>query len=262
MGDLYQRNGQMTRDMLIIDNITKRFGGLMANQNVSFSIAEGEIIGLIGPNGAGKSTLFNCISCYYNADGGRILFHGADISKKTPEAICRMGIGRTFQIVRIFKEMTVRENIMIGAFLKHVKLCDATAKAEETADLFGFTEKLALPAGSLTISDQKRLEVARVFATEPQVLLLDEMMAGLNIQEVRETTDLILKLRDMGITLVLVEHVMEGIMPIANRVIVLDYGEKIAEGTPDEVVNNDKVIQAYFGKKYHAKRRGRTAPLQ
>ena len=250
------------KDMLIIDNVTKRFGGLLANQNVSFSIDEGEIIGLIGPNGAGKSTLFNCISCYYNADGGRILFHGADILKKTPEAICLMGIGRTFQIVRIFKEMTVLENIMIGAFLKHAKQSDATAKAKETASLFGFTEKLALSAGSLTISDQKRLEVARIFATEPKVLLLDEMMAGLNIQEVRETTDLILKLRDMGMTLVLVEHVMEGIMPIANRVIVLDSGEKIAEGTPDEVVNNDKVIEAYFGKKYIAKRRGHTAPLQ
>ena len=252
----------MKKDLLIIDNITKRLGGLLANQNISFSIDEGEIIGLIGPNGAGKSTLFNCISCYYNSNSGKILFNGTDISRKTPEAICQMGIGRTFQLVRIFKEMTVLENIMIGAFLKHAKQGDATAKAEETANLFGFTEKLSLEAGSLTISDQKRLEVARAFATEPKILLLDEMMAGLNIQEVRETTDLILKLRGMGLTLVLVEHVMEGIMPIANRVIVLDYGLKIAEGTPEEVVNNEKVIEAYFGKKYHAKRREHTAQLQ
>ena len=250
------------KEILTLQNVTKRFGGLLANQNISLTIGEGEIIGLIGPNGAGKSTLFNCISCYYNADGGRITYEGMDITKKTPEAICRLGIGRTFQIVRIFKEMTVLENIMIGAFLKHARRKDAEAKAKETAALFGFTDKLHLRAASLTISEQKRLEVARVFATNPRVLLLDEMMAGLNIQEVHDTTDLILKLRDMGLTLVLVEHVMEGIMPISNRVVVLDYGEKIAEGTPNEVVNNEKVIQAYFGKKYHAKRREHTAQLQ
>lgn len=250
------------KEILTLQNVTKRFGGLSANQNISLTIGEGEIIGLIGPNGAGKSTLFNCISCYYNADGGRIVYEGTDITKKTPEAICRLGIGRTFQIVRIFKEMTVLENIMIGAFLKHTRRKDAEAKAKETAALFGFTDKLPLQAASLTISEQKRLEVARVFATNPRVLLLDEMMAGLNIQEVHDTTDLILKLRDMGLTLVLVEHVMEGIMPISNRVVVLDYGEKIAEGTPNEVVNNEKVIRAYFGKKYHAKRREHTAQLQ
>ena len=250
------------KEILTLQNVTKRFGGLLANQNISLTIGEGEIIGLIGPNGAGKSTLFNCISCYYNADGGRIIYKGVDITKKTPEAICRLGIGRTFQIVRIFKEMNVLENIMIGAFLKHARRKDAEAKAKETAALFGFTDKMHLRAASLTISEQKRLEVARVFATNPRVLLLDEMMAGLNIQEVHETTDLILKLRDMGLTLVLVEHVMEGIMPISNRVVVLDYGEKIAEGTPNEVVNNEKVIRAYFGKKYHAKRREHTAQLQ
>jgi branched-chain amino acid transport system ATP-binding protein len=249
-------------EIIVIDHVTKRFGGLLANRDVSFTINEGEIIGLIGPNGAGKSTLFNCISCYYNATSGRILHRGVDIAKKTAEAVCQMGIGRTFQIVRIFKEMTVLENIMVGAFLRHRQRKDAEAKAREVAALFGFSGKLALPAESLTISEQKRLEVARIFATGPKVLLLDEMMAGLNIQEVHETTELILKLRGMGLTLVLVEHVMEGIMPIADRVVVLDYGEKIAEGTPDEVVNSEKVIEAYFGKKYHAKRRKHSTPVR
>jgi branched-chain amino acid transport system ATP-binding protein len=245
----------------VVDNVTKRFGGLTANANISFSMNKGEIIGLIGPNGAGKSTLFNCISCFYNANSGKITFKGQSIIRKNPESICRMGIGRTFQIVRIFKDMNVLENIMIGAFLRNPGRKEAEAKAKEVAEIFGFMEKLSLKAVSLTISEQKRLEVARVFATGPEIMLLDEMMAGLNIQEVRETVELILRLRDMGVSLVLVEHVMEGIMPIANRVVVLDYGEKIAEGTPDEVINNAKVIQAYFGKKY-AKRRENSAQLQ
>jgi len=251
----------MNAEILVIENVTKRFGGLTANENISFSMKEGEIIGLIGPNGAGKSTLFNCISCFYNADGGRITFKGQEITGKNPEYICRMGIGRTFQIVRIFRDMSVLENIMIGAFLRNPRRKDAKVKAEEVAGIFRFTDKLSVKAASLTISEQKRLEVARVFATGPEVMLLDEMMAGLNIQEIRESVELILRLRDMGITLVLVEHVMEGIMPIANRVVVLDYGEKIAEGTPDEVINNEKVIEAYFGQKY-AKRREHKTRLQ
>ena len=251
----------MNGKILVVDNVTKRFGGLTANANISFSMNKGEIIGLIGPNGAGKSTLFNCISCFYNADSGKITFKGQNIIRKNPESICRMGIGRTFQIVRIFKDMNVLENIMIGAFLRNPGRKEAEAKAKEVAEIFGFMEKLPLKAVSLTISEQKRLEVARVFATGPEIMLLDEMMAGLNIQEVRETVELILRLRDMGVSLVLVEHVMEGIMPIANRVVVLDYGEKIAEGTPDEVIKNAKVIQAYFGQKY-AKRRENSAQLQ
>jgi branched-chain amino acid transport system ATP-binding protein len=248
----------MKNEILVVDNVTKRFGGLTANQSISFSINEGEIIGLIGPNGAGKSTLFNCISCYYNADGGSIAFNGTGIGKSTPETICRLGIGRTFQIVKIFKDMTVLENIMIGAFLRNKRKKDAEGKAKEAAEIFGFTDKLHMKATSLTISDQKRLEVARVYATSPRIMLLDEMMAGLNIHEVRESVDLILRLKNMGITLVLVEHIMEAIMPIADRVVVLDYGEKIAEGTPDEVINNEKVIQAYFGDKYAKRRKNKT----
>lgn len=242
-------------EILVIDTVTKRFGGLTANADVSFAVERGKIIGLIGPNGAGKTTLFNCISCYYSADSGKILFEGKNITRETPDVICRMGIGRTFQIVRIFKEMTVLENIMIGAFLRNSGRKAAEEKARDVSTMFGFSGKLDTMASALTISEQKRLEVARALATDPKVLLLDEMMAGLNIQEVREATDLVLKLRASGITLILVEHVMEGIMPIADKVVVLDNGEKIAEGTPDEVVNNDRVIQAYFGEKYHAKRR-------
>jgi branched-chain amino acid transport system ATP-binding protein len=251
----------MTAEILVVDNLTKRFGGLTANANISFSVREGEIIGLIGPNGAGKSTLFNCISCFYNADGGRIVFRGQEITRKDPETICRMGIGRTFQIVRIFKDMNVLENIMIGAFLRNPRRKDARVRSEEVAGIFRFTDKLYANAASLTISEQKRLEVARVFATGPEIMLLDEMMAGLNVNEIGESVELVLRLKDMGVTVILVEHVMEGIMPIANRVVVLDYGEKIAEGTPEEVTGNEKVIEAYFGKKY-AKRREHKTRLQ
>lgn len=242
-------------DFLVVNNVTKRFGGLTANHDISFNVGKGQIIGLIGPNGAGKSTLFNCISCFYNANAGSILYKGQDITRKSPEAVCRMGVGRTFQIVRVFKEMTVLENIMIGSFLKHAAKKAAEAKAREVAELFGFSEKLGIVSSSLTIAEQKRLEVARAYATEPELLLLDEAMAGLNIQEIRESIGLVLKLRESGLTLILVEHVMEGIMPIADKVVVLDYGEKIAEGLPNEVINNERVIQAYFGEKYNAKRR-------
>ena len=242
-------------DFLVVNNVTKRFGGLTANHDISFNVGKGQIIGLIGPNGAGKSTLFNCISCYYNANAGSILYKGQDITRKSPESVCLMGIGRTFQIVRVFKEMTVLENIMIGSFLKHTATKAAEARAREVAELFGFSGKLGVVSSSLTIAEQKRLEVARAYATEPELLLLDEAMAGLNIQEVKESIGLVLKLRESGLTMILVEHVMEGIMPIADKVVVLDYGEKIAEGLPNEVINNERVIQAYFGDKYNAKRR-------
>lgn len=241
-------------EILRLEGVTKRFGGLSANQDVTFAVDRGEVIGLIGPNGAGKSTLFNCICCFYRATGGRILFRGRDITKEAPETASRMGIGRTFQVVKVFREMSVLENIMIGAFLKLEKTKDANAKAKDVAELFGFSAKLDWKAASLTISEQKRLEVARAFATGPEMLLLDEVMAGLNIQEVRETTDLVRRLRDMGLTLILVEHVMEGIMPVADRVVVLEYGHKIAEGPPKEIVADEKVIKAYLGEKY-AKRR-------
>jgi branched-chain amino acid transport system ATP-binding protein len=244
-------------ELLRLEEVTKLFGGLAANQDVSFTVDAGEVIGLIGPNGAGKSTLFNCISCFYKATKGRILLHGKDITRLTPEAACGHGIGRTFQIVRVFREMSVLENVTIGAFLKHGKTRDALRQAEEVAGLFGFSDRLHRQAGSLTISEQKRLEMARAFATAPKILLLDEVMAGLNIQEVRETSDLIGRLKRLGMALILVEHVMEGIMPIADKVVVLDYGRKIAEGPPQEIVRDEKVIKAYLGEKY-AKRRANT----
>jgi branched-chain amino acid transport system ATP-binding protein len=249
-------------ELLIVQNVTKRFGGLQANNNISFVVNKGEIIGLIGPNGAGKTTLFNCIASFYNADEGKILFKGFDISKSTPQHNCQLGIGRTFQIVRVFKDMTVLENIMIGAFLRNTHPRKAREKAMDTATIFGFANKLKLLASSLTIAEQKRLEVARAVATDPELLLLDETMAGLNVQEVKDSVELVLKLKERGITLILVEHVMEGIMSIADRVIVLDDGEKIAEGHPRDIINSDKVIQAYFGDKYHAKRREFTTSIQ
>ncbi len=244
-------------EILRLENVTKRFGGLAANQDISFTVEKGAVIGLIGPNGAGKSTLFNCISCFYRASGGRILFRGDEITCDKPEGAARKGIGRTFQIVRVFREMSVLENIMIGAFLRCEKTKAAAERAGEVADLFGFSSRLDRKAASLTISEQKRLEVARAFATGPELLLLDEIMAGLNIQEVHETTELMGRLRDLGVTLILVEHVMEGIMPVADRVVVLDYGRKIAEGPPAEIVKDEKVIKAYLGEKYAERRKHR-----
>ena len=236
--------------------MTKRFGGLTANQDISFSVEKGDVIGLIGPNGAGKSTLFNCISCFYRASAGRILFRGEEITNDTPEAACRKGIGRTFQIVRIFKEMSVLENIMIGAFLKYDKTKAAANRAEGgrgsfSASLQGSAEQ----AGSLTISEQKRLEVARAFATGPEILLLTRLWQG-EYRRGAETTELMGRLKSLGMTLLLVEHVMEGIMPVADKVVVLDYGRKIAEGPPSEIVKDEKVIKAYLGVKY-AERRAR-----
>ncbi|RZI41594.1 ABC transporter ATP-binding protein [Herbaspirillum sp. HC18] len=233
--------------LLRVENVTKKFGGIVANQDVSFSVGAGQIVGLIGPNGAGKTTMFNSIAGFFPPTSGDIWLGDKKISGLRPEQCARAGIGRTFQVARTFTSMTALENVMVGAFLKDRSVPTARHNAAELlnfVNLGRFTDK---PAGSMTISEQRRLAVARALAVQPKLLLMDEVMAGLNPTEVKETVDVVLKIRDKGISCLIVEHVLEGIMPIADSIVVLDYGKKIAEGSPEEVSNNPQVIAAYLG---------------
>ena len=239
--------------LLEINNLTKRFGGLVANDNISMRVDEGEIVGLIGPNGAGKTTLFNCISGFYRPDTGSVRFEGRDITNLSADQICHAGIARTFQIVKVFKDMTVLENVMVGAFCRTSSLEKAREEALKTLAFTGLAEKKDVLAGSLTIADKKRLELTRALATRPKVLMLDETMAGLNPMETREAVELLRRVNAQGITLIVVEHVMEAIMTISDRIVVLDYGRKIAEDVPEKIAVNEEVIKAYLGERYYAR---------
>jgi len=241
--------------LLEVDKLTKRFGGLIANDQVSLSLAEGEIVGLIGPNGAGKTTLFNCIAGFYKPDGGSIRLNGKDITGQTPEQVCREGIARTFQIVRVFKGMTVLDNVMVGAYLRARSDAEARRNALDVLKFTGLYPKKDMLASSLTISDKKRLELARALATRPKLLMLDEAMAGLNPTECQEAVEIIRTINRAGVAILMVEHVMEIIMPISQRIIVLDYGKKIDEDIPERVAKNPEVIKAYLGEKYVARGR-------
>lgn len=243
----------MSGPMLKIQNITMKFGNLLANEDVSFEVNPGEIVSLIGPNGAGKTTLFNCITGFYNPFSGKVIFNGSDITEKKPHFIAGLGLTRTFQIVKPLKEMTVLENVMTGAFLKVTSRRGAEQKALEVLELTHLTDKVDVLAGSLTIADKKRLEIARALATGPKMLMLDEAMAGLNQTEIKEAMELCLNLRKAGTTLLIVEHIMEAIVPISDRIVVLNAGRKIADDIPEKVTNDENVIKAYLGERYHAK---------
>jgi len=235
--------------ILEVQGITKRFEGLVAVSNVDFHIDRGEVVGLIGPNGAGKTTLFNLISGAVAPTSGATLFKGEDITRLKPNEICRRGIARTFQLVKLFSDMTVLENVMLSCLFRRprVSLGEATGEAMDLLDFIGLKDLESLPARELPIGGQKRLEVARALATRPELLLLDEVMAGLNPTEVTEAIASIKKIRESGITIMLVEHVMRAIMDVSDRVIVLHNGEKLAEGMPCDITANETVINVYLG---------------
>ena len=237
---------------LTVAGLSKRFGGLAANNDIHFCVEEGEIVSIIGPNGAGKSTLFNCVTGFYRPDSGRVVFYGKDITTMRPDKVCNLGIARTFQIVLVISEMTVLENVTTGALLRYRRVKPAMERAGEILAFTGLYEKRDFLGTELTIADKKRLEVSMALATRPRLLMLDEAMAGLNKVELREMIELIRKIRSEGITLIVVEHVMEAVMQISDRVVVLNSGQKIMEGTPKEVCSDREVIQAYLGEKYSA----------
>jgi branched-chain amino acid transport system ATP-binding protein len=238
--------------LLDVRGVTKRFAGLVANDDVSFSVNEGEIVSIIGPNGAGKSTLFACITGFHAPSAGTVTWRGRDITGFKADRVCRLGIARTFQIVQVIGDMTVLENVMTGAFLHAPARAAARHRAEELLVTTGLIDKRDFLGTSLTIADKKRLEVAMALATQPRLLMLDESMAGLTPVELKQIITLLREVRRRGVTLVIVEHVMEAVMQLSDRVIVLNSGKKLTEGTPREVVADPRVIQAYLGERYRA----------
>jgi len=235
--------------LLQVQGVIKRFGGLQALTQVTFDLPKGQILGLIGPNGAGKTTLFNTINGVYHPEEGRILFQGKDVTNKMPYHLAKMGMARTHQIVRPLNELTVRENVMVGACFGHEdqSLGKAARIADEVLEFVGIASRADQLAGSLNVAQKKRLEMARALASHPHLLLLDEVLAGLNPSEIDGMIQMILGIRAQGVTIIMIEHLMKAVMNVSDRILVLDYGEQIAEGSPNEIANHPKVIEAYLG---------------
>jgi branched-chain amino acid transport system ATP-binding protein len=238
-------------DALVIRGLSKRFGGLRAVQDVSFTVRENETLALIGPNGAGKTTSFHLITGFHRPDSGSVSAFGRDITGLKPHDVCALGLARTFQVAKPFGAMTVLDNVMTGAFLRDRHVAVARDMAREAIEFTGLSARMLTAAKDLTTIDQRRLEMARALATQPKLLLLDEVMAGLNPAEIDQAVALVGKLSARGLTIVIVEHVMRAIMAVARHIVVLDHGQKIAEGSPKEIVENPEVIRAYLGSYVH-----------
>ncbi len=238
--------------LLELHRVSKHFGGIRAVEEFSLEVQAGEIVGLIGPNGAGKSTLFNCVAGVFPPTSGEIVFQGRRIDGRKPWDLCRMGIGRTFQIVKPFASRTVLYNVTVGAFAVTSRLGEAERWALEVLRLLRLEDKADMRAANLAIADRKRLEIARALATRPRLLLLDEVMAGLRPTEVDEMVAVIRRLRESGITFFLIEHIMRAVMALSDRIAVLHFGHKIAEGAPQEIARDERVIKAYLGEDYGA----------
>lgn len=239
----------MSKTILEVKNVTKKFGGIIANKDISINLNKGEILGLIGANGAGKTTLFNMISGAFHPTSGEIFFEDINITKEPAHKICRMGIGRTHQIVKPFAQLTVLENVMVGAFLHDTNPERVKEHAIAVIEKVGLADKMSDQGYALNLPQLKRMEVARALATNPKILLLDEVMAGLNPVEGEKVMDLIRKIQEDGVSIIIIEHVMKAVMRLSDRIYVLNQGLLIAEGTPTEVAHNPAVQASYFGEK-------------
>ncbi|MCI8464339.1 MAG: ABC transporter ATP-binding protein [Lachnospiraceae bacterium] len=236
--------------ILEIQGLSKQFGGLKAVNDFSMNVEKGEIHALIGPNGAGKTTLFNLLSGFLTPTAGKVFFDGEETTRDKPYHLCSKGLVRTYQIVQPFRGMSTLDNVMVGGFTHTNKVATAREKAVYALEVTKLAHKGTVQARSLNLCEQKRLEVARALATEPKLIMLDEVMAGLNPAEVTEVMDIVLEIRKLGITVIMIEHIMQAVMSISDNITVLSFGEKIAEGKPEEIVKNPDVISVYLGSDY------------